>query len=161
MGAIGQWVKNQASRAWDSVQNIGDKFSTAIGKVQGYVGTAFEVAKNGSTFVGLQYSSIGTIRSAIRNYVTGVQKVLADLNTKASNKNALKGEVAAAADAYVKAVSDVAQAYVSALLAYSDRMYEYGEEYKKADTNLASTVSEEASALSSSAETYQEKYNQQ
>ena len=160
MGAIEKFVKNQAGRAIDKVQSFTDTIKSSLGRVQGYMGTAMEVAKNGETFVGLQYSSIGTIRSAIRNYVTGVQKVLADLNTKASNKNALKGEVAAAADAYVKAVSDVAQAYVSALLAYSDRMYEYGEEYKKADTNLASTVSEEASALSSSAETYQEKYNQ-
>lgn len=158
MGAIGQWAKNQAARAYDSVQNLGDRFQAAIGKVQGYLGTAFETAKNGAAFVGLQYSSIASIRSAIRTYVTNVQNEVAKLNTDASNSNALKGEIADAANQYVKAVSDVAQAYVSSLLAYSDRMYEYGEEYKKNDQTLSSSVTEEASALASSAESYTEKY---
>lgn len=158
MGAIQQYVKNQAGRAWDQIQNFSDKFQAARSRVQGYLGTAFEVAKNGETFVGLQYSSIEKIRTAIRTYVTNVQNEVAKLNTEASNDNAVKGEVADATKAYVKAVSDVAQAYVSALLAYSDRMYEYGEEYKKSDTTLASNVNEEATALANSAETYTEKY---
>lgn len=158
MGAIGQWAKNQASKAYDSVQNMGDKFQTSIGKVQGYLGTAFETAKNGAAFVGLQYSAIPTIRASIGTYVSKVQTEIAKLNTDASNSNALKGEVASAANQYVKAVSDVASAYVSSLLAYSDRMFEYGEEYKKADTELASTVAEEATGMTNDAQVYTEKY---
>ncbi len=158
MGAIDKFVKNAAGRAIDSIQSFGDKLTGIVSRVQGYVGTAFEVAKNGETFVGMKYSEIPTIRAAIRTYVTNVQNEVAKLNTDASNNNALKGEVASAANAYVKSVSDVAQAYVSSLLAYSDKMYEYGENYKASDTNLASNVSEEASALAGSAESYTEKY---
>lgn len=158
MGAIDQYIRNQASKAIDSVQNFGDKLSSIVSRVQGYTGAAFTVAKNGETFVGLQYSQIEPIRSAIRTYTTNVQNEVAKLNTDASNSSALKGEVAQAANSYVQAVSEVAKAYVSALLAYSDRMYEYGESYKQSDTNLASNVSEEASALSGSVETYTEKY---
>lgn len=158
MGALTKHISNIADKAWDHVQNLGDKVSGVLSKVTGYVGTAFEVAKNGSTFVGLQYSQIEPIRASIRTYVTNVQTELAKLNTEASNSNALKGESAAAASAYVKAVSDVAQAYATALLAYSDKMYQYGEEYKKNDTTLSQEVKDEASALSSSAEAYTEKY---
>ena len=157
MGII-QKAQNAIGKAWDSVQNLGDKFKGIIGRVQGFVGTAFEVVKNGSTFVGLSYSQIEPIRASIRTYVTNVQNEIAKLNTDVSNSNALKGESAAACTQYVKAVSDVAQAYVSALLAYSDKMYEYGEAYKKNDANLSSNISEEATALASSAEVYTEKY---
>ena len=158
MGAIGQYIKNQAGRAIDKVQNFGDKFRGTISNVQGYAGTAFTVAKNGETFVGLNYSSIGTIREAIRTYVNGVQEEVAKLNTEANTDNALKGEVVTATKEYVQAVSDVAKAYVSSLLAYSDRMYEYGEEYKKSDTTLSQDVSQEASGLSSGVETYTEQH---
>ena len=77
--------------------------------------------------------------------------------TKSPDK-ALKGNIAPAASAYVKAVTDVAEAYVSALLAYSDKMYEYGDAMKKNDASLTSNVKDEASALASSVEKYVEKY---
>ncbi len=157
MGTI-EKAMNSLGKAWDHVQNLGDMFKSALGRIQGYVGTAFEVVKNGSTFVGISYSHIEPIRASIRTYVTNIQNEVAKINTDLSTDNALKGEIANATKAYVKAVSDVANAYVSALLAYSDKMYEYGEAFKKNDTTLSSNVSEEASALSSAAETYTEKY---
>ena len=52
----------------------------------------------------------------------------------------------------------MAEKFVSSLLAYSDKMYEYGESYKKNDATLATNVSDEATSLSSSAEEYTEKY---
>ena len=158
MGVIEKFVRNTGERAADTVRNFGDKLKTVVSKVHGYCGTAFEVAKNGSTFVGMKYDEIASIRAAIRTYVTNVQKEVDKLNTEAVNSNALRGEVAAAANSYVKAVSDVANAYVSSLLAYSDKMYEYGENYKQSDTNLSSNVSEEAALFAGSAEIYTEKY---
>lgn len=158
MGVIEKFVRSTGERATDTLRNFGDKLKTVVSRVQGYCGTAFEVAKNGSTFVGMKYDEIPNIRAAIRTYVTNVQKEVDKLNTEAVNTNALKGEVAAAANSYVKAVSDVANAYVSSLLAYSDKMYEYGENYKQSDTNVASNVSDEASSLAGSAEVYTEKY---
>ena len=158
MGAIEKFVKNQAGRAIDKVQSFTDTIKSSLGRVQGYMGTAMEVAKNGETFVGLQYSAIPSIRTSIRTYVTNIQNELANLHTSISNSNALKGEVAAAAQKYVEAVSKVADAYATSLLAYSDKMYEYGEAYKASDTTLASSVTDEAAALDGSSESYTEQY---
>ncbi len=158
MGLI-QKFTNSVGKAWDHVQNLGDRFKSIIGSVQGYVGTAFEVAKNGSTFVGIgSTEQVNKIREAIRQYVRDVQTEVDKLRTDIKSTNALKGEAAEAADQYVEAVSKVAHAYVSALLAYSDKMYEYAEAYHKNDNQLASDVKDQASALSSSAEVYTEKY---
>lgn len=158
MGALGKYVRNELGAAGDVIQNMGDAFTSITSSIFGYAGALFEVAKNGETFVGLQYSQIEPIRTSIRTYVDNIQKVLDGLNEKASISGALKGDAANATKEYVNAVSQVANAYVSALLAYSDKMYEYGEEYKKNDTQLQSDITDEAKALSSSAEVYTEKY---
>jgi hypothetical protein len=157
MGII-EKAKILVGKASDVYNNMKDGFKTAINKVQGFVGSAFEVVKNGSTFVGLSYGSIDSIRSSIRGYVGAIQTEIAKINTDLSTDNALKGEIAAATKEYVKAVTDVADAYVSALLAYSDKMYEYGEAMKKNDTSLSQNVKDEATALTSSVQTYTEKY---
>ena len=157
MGVI-EKVKLGLGKASDWMNGLKDKFTASINKVQGYVGSAFEVAKNGSTFTGINYDSIDKIRGSIRTYVTKIQNELANINSDLSPDKALKGDVAAAAKAYVKAVTDVAEAYVSSLLAYSDKMYEYGEAYKASDTTLASSVADEAAALDGSAESYTEQY---
>lgn len=158
MGAIGKYIGNEIGRGIDTIQGLGDNVTRAISSVAGYVGSAFEVAKNGETFVGLQYSQIEPIRESIRTYVAEVQRVLDKLNEHANIDNAIKGEAQAATKDYVRAVSEVARAYTSALLAYSDKMYEYGEAYKANDTTLQSDIKDEASALSSSAEMYTEKH---
>ena len=141
MGII-EKAKLVAGKAWDNVQNLSDSFKNVIGRVAGYVGTAFEVAKNGSTFIGINYASIDTIRGAIRTYVSGIQAEIAKLNTDISNTNALKGEIAAATSEYVKAVSDGSDKFVSALLAYSDKMYEYGQAMKNKNIkiNIKNTI---------------------
>ena len=165
MGMIEKYVVNQGNRAIDQVQNFGDKMTQLLNRIQGYAGTAFEVAKNGETFVGINFGEVENIRTAIRTYVSNVQTVLDKLNTEASSSNALKGEnVVKAVAAYVKAVDEVAKAYTSRLLAYSDRMYEYaygGENttgMTQDEQNLASNINEEVTALTSDVETYTEKY---
>lgn len=157
MGVI-EKVKLGLGKASDWMNGLKDKFTASINKVQGYVGSAFEVAKNGSTFTGINYDSIDKIRGSIRTYVTKIQNELANINSDLSPDKALKGDVAAAAKAYVKAVTDVAEAYVSSLLAYSDKMYEYGEAFRKNEATLTQNVNDEATALASSAEKYTEKY---
>lgn len=157
MGTI-ERVRLSLGKATDVLNNLKDRFTGIIGKVNGFNGTCFEVVKNGSTFTGINYSAIDTIRGSIRNYVKGIQDELAKINDDLSPDNALKGDIAAAAKAYVRAVTQVADAYVSSLLTYSDKMYEYGEAFKKNESTLSSNVNDEASALSSSVETYTEKY---
>lgn len=157
MGVI-EKAKIGLGKASDWMNGLKDKFTSSINKVQGYLGSAFEVAKNGSTFTGINYDSIDKIRGSIRTYVTKIQNELANINSDLSPDKALKGEVAAAAKAYVKAVTDVADAYVSSLLAYSDMMFKYGEAFKVNEEKLTQSVNEEATALASSAEKYTEKY---
>lgn len=167
MGMIEKYVVNHANRAIDKVQNFGDKMSSILSKVQGYAGTAFEVAKNGETFVGINYGEVPNIRAAIKQYVLDIQTVLAKLNTEATTDNAIKGtELVKSVAAYVKAVDDVSSAYVSSLLAYSDKMYEYanGSEtgtkgMKQNEASLAENVASEASDLASQAEVYDPKYD--
>lgn len=158
MSAIEKYYRNEAGRAIDIIQNFADRVGSTMSQIQGYLGTMFEVAKNGETFVGLQYSAIEPIRSSIRTYVTNVRNVVAKLNSEASNANAVKGEAAEATKLFVKAVSDMAERFVTQLLAYSDKMYEYGESYKKNDSNLAQNITQESNALSNENEEYVEKY---
>lgn len=158
MGYIDKFVKNEAGRAIDIVQNFADMLGASMSRINGFIGTAFEVTKNGETFVGLQYSAIEPIRTAIRTYVTNVRNVVAKLNSEASNDNAIKGEAAKAAKDYVKTVSDMAERFVTQLLAYSDKMYEYGKSYQSNDTNLAQNIAQESSSLSNEGEEYVEKY---
>lgn len=148
----------QGENARDKRLNFNDKLNATLSRITGYVGTAFEVAANGGTFIGLNYQKVEPIRTAIRDYVKAVQDVLSDLNTEATTKNALKGDIAVSAAKYVKAVSDVANAYVSALLAYSDKMYDYGMQIAANDQTLKKEVDDEANALTSDAEAYTEQH---
>ena len=157
MGII-EKVKLGLGKASDWMNGLKDKFTSSINKVQGFLGSCFEAAANGGSFAGINYDSIDKIRGAIRTYVGKIQAELAKINSDLKPDNALKGEIATAASAYVKAVTDVADAYVSSLLAYSDKMYDYGEAFRKNDTSLSQNVADEATALSSSAEKYVEKY---
>lgn len=168
MSTIGKYIANQANKAIDKVQNFGDKLTDICSKIQGYAGTAFEVAKNGETFVGIKYTAVPGIRKAIRDYVTKVQTELDKLNTEATSDNAIKGEdLVKAAAAYVNSVDQVAKAYVSSLLAYSDKMYEYafGEDgkggLKNSQATLASDVSTHANDLANSVETYEVKHSEE
>ena len=148
----------QGENARDKRLNFNDKLSATLSRITGYVGTQFEVAANGSSFIGLNYQKVEPIRTAIREYVKSVQDVLSELNTEATTKNALKGDIAVSAAKYVKAVSDVANAYVSALLAYSDKMYDYGMQIAANDQTLKKEVDDEANALTSDAEAYTEQH---
>ncbi len=148
----------QGTRALDKVQSGIDWVQGAKSTVQGWAGTAFTVASNGSTFVGMNYSAVPTIRDAIRTYVKNIQTVADGLNTDADANQAVHGEITAETKKYLAAIKEITDAYVSSLLIYSDKMQEYYEAYSKSDTSLASDVGQEASSLSSTAasQTYTE-----
>lgn len=158
MGQIEKFYSMRNSLAADVVKGRANIFKANVSRVQGFVGSLFETAKNGSTFVGLNYDSEKNIRRAIKEYVNGVQKTLLELNDKATNDQALRGDIAEAAKEYVAAVSKVASDYVSALLAYSDKMHEYVLDYQENAGKLSSDVRKEANSLSSESEAYTEKY---
>lgn len=148
----------EGSRAVDVVQGAFDWVSSAKSTVQGWAGTAFTVAANGSNFVGMDYQQVPTIRDAIRTYVKNIQTVADGLNTDADASQAVHGEITEQTKKYLAAIKDITDAYVSTLLVYSDKMQEYYEAYGKSDTTLANDVGQEAQALSGTAasQTYTE-----
>lgn len=155
-GTVAGIATTTGGTAREKITNYKDKMTASLSRVQGYLGTVFEVAGNGSTFVGLNYNRVEPIRTAIREYVKAVQDVLSELNTEVSTTNALKGQIAVSAVEYVKAVSDVANAFVSALLAYSDKMFEHATQMVANDELLKKDVSDEAKALTNDVEVYKE-----
>lgn len=149
----------QGSRAADIIQGAGDWISGARSNVQGWAGSLYTVASNGSTFVGMNYTSVPTIRDAIRAYVKNIQTVADGLNTDADAGTAVAGEITAETKKYLQAIKAVTDAYVSSLLVYSDKMQEYYEAYSRSDTTLSQDVAQESSSLTSTAQsqTYTEK----
>lgn len=160
MGLIQKFQNEiQGSRAVDVIQGASDWLSGARSSVQGWAGTLFTAASNGSSFVGMNYQQVPAIRDAIRNYVKNVQTVADGLNTDADAATAVAGEITAETKKYLQAIKAITDAYVSTLLVYSDKMQEYYEAYSKSDTTLSQDVSQEASSLTSNAQqqTYTEK----
>lgn len=149
----------QGNRAMDAIQSAGDWISGARNTVQGWAGSLYTTAANGSNFVGMNYSAVPTIRDAIRTYVKNIQTVADGLNTDADANNAVHGEITAETKKYITAIKAVVDAYVSSLLVYSDKMQEYYEAYTKSDTSLASDVGQETAGLTSTAQsqTYTER----
>lgn len=137
MSVIDEFVKSSAKGLISNSKSLSIEFATKINRIQGYVGTSFEVAKNGETFFGIEHTEVSNIRAAIKEYVTKLQNELSDLNTKSLDLNNIKDDViTTTVTSYVKAVDDVVEAYVSALLSYSNKMYKYV--YKVGDNKAIS-----------------------
>lgn len=131
-----------------------DKYSASAKRIQGFMGSVFEIAKNGSTFTGITDGAASAISGAIAKYVSAIQTEIGKIRTDLNPSNALKGQLATEAQNYVGAVADAASAYVSTLLSYGDQMFKWAEAFKTNETELASTVQEETNALKESAEVY-------
>lgn len=160
MGLISKFQNAvSGSKAIDAVQSAGDWISSAKSTVQGWAGTAYTVASNGSTFVGMNYNAVPTIRDAIRAYVKNIQTVADGLKTDAEASQAVHGDIVKSTQDYLAAIKEITDSYVSTLLVYSDKMQEYYEAYAKSDTSLASSVGDEARSLTSNATT--QKYTEQ
>lgn len=141
----------QGSRAVDIVNRAGDVLGNLRNTIQGWAGAIKTSVANGSAFVGLNYDQVPAIRQAVRDYVKRIQDAASGLNDAAQAENAVKGEVVAATQQYLKALKEVLDAYITGLLVYSDKMEEYYQAYKASDTTLSSDVSQEATSLSNSA----------
>lgn len=141
----------QGSRAIDVVNRAGDILGNLRSGIQGWAGAIKTSVANGSAFVGLNYEQVPNIRQAIRDYVKKIQDAANGLNDAAQAENAVKGEVVAATQQYLKALKEVLDAYITGLLVYSDNMERYYLAYKTSDTTLSSDVSQEATSLSNSA----------
>lgn len=128
MGQIEKYVNSLAGNGINNVHTYSTQYQKPINSVQGYVGTAFEVAKNGESFVGLQYSAAGTIRDALKAYVASIQAEVDKLDEKAKSCNVSEAEAAVVAR-YVEAIAAVFKAYNNSLSNFGDKMYEYAENY--------------------------------
>ncbi len=159
MGRLTNAALNEVQSGIDLINNIGDGFTATLHSIGGFVGGVLDTISAGGDFVGLDYSKEETIRNAIRDYVKNIQKELDGLNDEAGISNAVKGQAAKETKKFVAAVSQVAQAYASSLLVYSDNMHKYAEAYAKNDTDkLSEDIKAETTAMESKAEVYTEKY---
>lgn len=131
-----------------------DRYTASAKRIQGFMGSVFEVAKNGSTFTGITENAASNISGAISKYVGTIQTEIGNIKTELNPSNALKGQLATEAQNYVGAVADAAQAYVSTLLAYGDQMFKWAQAFKDNESELASTVQQETNALKEAAEVY-------
>lgn len=153
MGVI-EKRKISVDKVADVLRARKDKYTASAKRVQGYMGSVFEIARNGSTFTGITENAASNISGSIAKYVSAIQNEIGKIKTDLNPNNALKGQLATEAQNYVVAVADAASAYVSTLLAYGDQMYKWAQAFKDNEAELSSTVSQEANALSDSAEVY-------
>lgn len=161
MGTIQKFTNAMRSNSAKNALESGlDKLKSGLSSIQGWAGTAVNTASKGSTFVGMDYNKVDTIRQAIRDYVTTIQQIADYLNTDADPSKALKGDVVGAVKTYLSAMKEEIDAFISTLKVYSDKMYEYAEAYKQSESNLTSDISDAASAASgvASETEYTEKY---
>lgn len=161
MGTIQKFTNALQSNSARSTIEAGlDKMKSGLSAIQGWAGTAVNTASKGSTFVGMDYTKVDTIRDAIRTYVKNIQAIADYLNTDADPSKALKGEVEGAVKTYLSNMKQEMDAFISALLAYSDKMFEYAEAYRKSEQSLTSDINDAATAAASVAEqtTYTEQH---
>ncbi len=161
MGTIQKFTNTISSNSAKSLIESGlEKMKSGLSTIQGWAGAAVNTASKGSTFVGMDYTQVDTIRDAIRTYVKNIQAIADYLNTDADPSKALKGDVEAAVKSYLSNMKQEMDAFISALLAYSDKMFEYAEAYKASEKSLTSDVNDAAQAAASVAEqtTYTEQH---
>lgn len=141
----GTQIKSFGQSAIDSISGITGRYTGAIGST----------VLTGS-FVGMDYNQVPNIRAAIREYVESIKTELAKLNTQAETSQAFKGQIEGAVKEYVQAINTAADAYVSHLLEYSDKMQEVYEKYMAHEENLSQQVKGQGTELSSSVDEYTE-----
>ena len=160
MGVLTKRIENDITKVGDVIQNAGDILSSTLNRVMGYTGAAAEYISTAGGFVGLDYTKVDDIRDAIRKYTEDIQKAVDELNTKADESKALKGEFNKDVKDYVAAIAALVDAHVSGLKAFSDKMKETHDKYVANDEKLQEDVGSEAQALKNSAAdlAYTEKY---
>ena len=161
MGTIQQF-KNviQSNTARSTIEAGLDRARDGLNAIQGWAGAAVSYASKGSAFVGMDYTKVDSIREAIRTYVKNIQAIADYLNTDADPSRALKGEVEGAVKTFLTNMKQEVDAFISTLLAYSDKMFEYAEAYGKSDQSLTSDINDAATVAASVADqtTYTEQH---
>lgn len=161
MGTIQQFRNAiQSNTARSTIEAGLERARDGLNAIQGWAGAAVSYASKGSAFVGMDYTKVDSIREAIRTYVKNIQAIADYLNTDADPSKALKGEVEGAVKTFLTNMKQEVDAFISTLLAYSDKMFEYAEAYGKSDQSLTSDINDAATEAASVAEqtTYTEQH---
>lgn len=121
-------------------------------KTGGWLGKDYSV-------VGINANQVGTMREAIRNYVTGIQTEISKIQTDLDANGAFKGEeVQSAVRAYLTTVEDYAKALTSYLLTFSDKLKDVEEAWTSYVGTMAGNVTNTKGTFGST-QTYTEKKN--
>ena len=137
----------------DGKRVISDFFSGTVNKKVSEVNSFF---KNGSTVVGINVNHIPQMKTAIRGYVSDIERALGELKNYDPTV-AFKGdEVVPALQAYIEAVIETCGAIVSNMLAFNDQLTEIETAYKAKDETAASTIKSSADSTRSAYTRYTE-----
>lgn len=149
---LGQKIERAGTQLKTMGQSVLDTFKGITGRYAGALGSTLLTGD----FVGMDYSRVPIIRASIRDYVTSIKTELEKLNTEAETSNAFKGQIESAVKEYVLAINTAANAYVSQLLQYSDKMQEVYEKYVQHEQELSQQVKSQGTELSQSVTEYTE-----
>ena len=93
--------------------------------------------------VGMNASLIPEVKSAIEEYLLGINKILNQINTEISSTHAFKGEeITAAVEKYLTSVKDYAQNLVSQLKAFEDKLTEANTAWNNSIKSLAGNITQ-------------------
>lgn len=130
-------------------------FTQATSSITGsYAGSGNSTMSN--DFIGMDYTQVETIRTAIREYVNSIQKALERLRTETNASQAFHGEIKNSVENYVSGVVDSASAYTSQLLEFSDKMQQAYKAFVTHESEISSQISSQAKESSANSTNYTE-----
>lgn len=141
-------ARRVTAQASDFTQNA----TSITGTYSGAAGSTTMV----NDFIGMDYTQVETIRTAIREYVNNIQSAINKLRTETNAEQAFHGEIKTSVENYVSGVCDCANAYTSQLLEFSDKMQEAYKAFVAHESGIASQISSQGSQVSTNAQGYTE-----
>lgn len=140
--SIGSFTRN-------TQEGVRSVISRASGMLDGIVGSATTTVSNvfSGGFVGINTANAESLRTAINNYIQGVQDTINGFNENANLENAYKGEVQVATQEFLRAIKDLLQAHITQMRLNLTDLNEAIKNYEEAASDLGSQVTQQADEI--------------
>lgn len=148
---LGQKI-DAARRVTSEASNFTQGTTSIVGTYQGASGSTTMT----NDFIGMDYTQVETIRTAIREYVNSIKSAIEKLRTETNAEQAFHGEIKTSVENYVSGVVDCADAYTSQLLEFSDKMQQAYKAFIAHESGISSQISAQASQTSNNSTSYSE-----
>ncbi len=140
--SIGSFTRN-------TQEGVRSVISRASGMLDGIVGSATTTVSNvfSGGFVGINTANAESLRTAINNYIQGVQDTINGFNENVNLENAYKGEVQVATQEFLRAIKDLLQAHITQMRLNLTDLNEAIKNYEEAASDLGSQVTQQADEI--------------